>query len=100
MAQDKQKPDAAGTSGKVQGEGDYEAARRYEEKLRDHVQHHDMERDAREAEPKSEGEEREMEQAEELGKQRAKEEDRLLKKPEGAGASSGPGGQRGDKSSR
>ncbi len=81
----------------IQGEGDYDAARRYDEKLRDHVEHHDMEREARDAEPKSEGEEREMERAEELGKQRAKEEDPLLKNPQGAGTKGGP---RGDKSSR
>lgn len=87
MTQDKQKPGSneAGTDkgSQVQGEGNYEAARRYEDKLRDHVQHHDVEREARDAEPKSEGEEREMEQAEELGKQRAKEEDALLNHPEG-----------------
>jgi len=70
MAQDKQKPasqgsgsEGSGTKGseakgsqandKVQGEGDYEAARRYEEKMRDHVQHHDIEREARDAEPTS-----------------------------------------------
>jgi len=100
MAQDKQKPasqgsgsEGSGTKGseakgsqandKVQGEGDYEAARRYEEKMRDHVQHHDIEREARDAEPTSQGEEREMEKAEETGKRRAKEEDALLKHPEG-----------------
>ncbi len=97
MSQDKQKPAAKGTTGKVQGEGDYDAARRYDEKLRDHVEHHDMEREAREAEPKSEGEKREMERAEELGKERAKEEDPLLKNPKGAGSAGAP---RGDKSSR
>jgi hypothetical protein len=83
MAQDKSKPGSkdAGQD-QVQGEGNYEAARRYEDKLRDHVQHHDVEREARDAEPKSEGEEREMEQAEEIGKRRAKEEDSLLDNPE------------------
>lgn len=80
MAQDKQKP---GSQGKVQGEGDYDAARRYDEKLRDHVKNHDVEREARDAEPRSEGEEREMEQAEEDGMRRAKEEDSLLEHPEG-----------------
>jgi hypothetical protein len=80
MTQDRQKP---GSKGKVQGEGDYDAARRYDEKLRDHVKHHDVEREARDSEPTSQGEEREMEQAEESGKRRAKEEDRLLEHPEG-----------------
>jgi hypothetical protein len=80
MAQDRQNP---GSKDKVQGEGDYDAARRYEEKLRDHVKHHDVEREARDSEPTSQGEEREMEQAEEAGKRRAKEEDTLLEHPEG-----------------
>ena len=73
---------ADGAHDKVQGEGDYEAARRYEEKMRDHVQHHDIEREARDAEPASQGEEREMERAEEIGKRRAKGEDALLEHPE------------------
>lgn len=80
MKQDKHNPAA---KDKVQGEGDYEAARRYDEKLRDHVENHDIEREARDAEPKSQGEEREMEQAEQAGKRRAKEEDPLLDNPEG-----------------
>ncbi|MGZ8273821.1 MAG: hypothetical protein ACXW2G_05955 [Burkholderiaceae bacterium] len=94
MAQDKQNPGAGGkgTAGKVQGEGDYDAARRYGEKLRDHVQHHDVEKEARDAEPSSEGEEREMEQAEEQGKRRAKEEDPLLKHPENVEADTGKSG--------
>lgn len=81
MGQDKQKPQGTGTQGKVQGEGDYDAAHRYEEKLRDHVEHHDIDKEARDAEPRSDGEKREMEQAEELGKRRAKEEDPLLENP-------------------
>ena len=82
MAQDKHNPSSRD---KVQGEGDYEAARRYDEKLRDHVKNHDVEQEARDAEPKSQGEEREMEQAEEAGKRRAKEEDPLLEHPQGIG---------------
>lgn len=93
MSQDKQKP---GSKDKVQGEGNYDAARRYEEKLRDHVQHHDVEKEARDAEPTSQGEEREMEQAEELGKRRAKEEDALLEHPEDVETETGkPGGDQG-----
>lgn len=95
MAQDKQKP-AQGkgtpgkeTTGKVQGEGDYDAARRYEEKLRDHVQHHDVDKEARDAAPTSPGEQREMERAEEQGKRRAKEEDALLDHPDGIEADTG-----------
>ena len=106
MAQDKQDPRTAGkeaagseavskqtegkaTASKVQGEGDYDAARRYEEKLRDHVEHHDVEKEARDAAPSSQGEEREMEQAEEQGKRRAKEEDALLEHPENIEAGTG-----------
>ena len=96
MAQDTQKPGPQGTGSKdrVQGEGDYEAARRYDEKMRDHVQHHDIEREARDAEPTSQGEQRELEEAEEVGKRRAKEEDPLLEHPEGIDA------ERGGKSTR
>ena len=120
MAQDKQTPRTAGkvtagkntesnnaeskdtvskgTAGKVQGEGDYDAARRYEEKLRDHVEHHDVEKEARDAKPTSQGEERELEQAEEQGKRRAKEEDALLEHPENIVADTGkPGGGTGRK---
>ena len=111
MAQDQQKPGTAGKAtagegtagkgpaGKVQGEGDYDAARRYEEKLRDHVQHHDVEKEARDAAPASEGEERDMEQAEEQGKRRAKEEDALLDRPEDVGSNPGKpeGGRSGGK---
>jgi len=101
MAQDKQNPGSRGkgtagkgtagegTAPKVQGEGDYDAARRYEEKLRDHVQHHDVEKEARDAEPANQGEKREMERAEEQGKRRAKEEDTLLEHPENIEAGTG-----------
>lgn len=95
MAQDKSKPGSKGAGqDQVQGEGDYDAARRYEDKLRDHVQHHDVEREAREAEPKSEGEQREMERAEQTGKRRAKEEDPLLDNPEGIDREQGAGKQK------
>lgn len=96
MAQEKQNPGSQGKDGKVQGEGDYDAARRYEENLREHVQHHDIEQEARDAEPTSQGEERAMEQAEEKGKQRAKEEDTLLRHPENVQADTGkPKGSQG-----
>jgi hypothetical protein len=95
MAQDKQNPDnkqGPGSADKVQGEGDYDAARRYDEKMRDHVKNHDIEQEARDAEPKSQGEEREMERAEEAGKSRAKEEDALLERPEEIGKGGGKKG--------
>jgi hypothetical protein len=61
-----QKPD------KEHGEGNYKATRQYNEGLKEHVEHHDIERDAREAAPKSEQEAREMEEAERAGRERAK----------------------------
>ena len=90
MAQDKQKPDSKDPA--MQGEGNYDAARRYDEKLREHVQQHDVEREAREAKPDDAAQEREMERAEQTGKRRAKEEDRLLDNPEGIPAEDGQAG--------
>ena len=58
---------------KVQGEGDYESARRFNEKSRKFVKTHDVGKLGREAEPDSDEEENEMEDAEEEGKSRAKE---------------------------
>jgi hypothetical protein len=86
MAQNRKKP---GADSPMQGEGNYDAARRYDEKLRDHVQNHDVEREARDAEPSSRGEERELERAEDAGRQRAKEEDRLLDRPDDIGRPAG-----------
>jgi hypothetical protein len=94
-ANDKAEATVRGTTGsKVQGEGDYEAARRYDEKTREHVKSHDIEQEARDAEPANRGEERDMERAEEIGKQRAKEEDPLLEHPENIGGAgeAGKGG--------
>jgi hypothetical protein len=61
-----------GGEGKEYGEGNYKATRQYNEGLKDHVEHHDIEKDAREAAPKSAAEEREMEEAERIGRSRAK----------------------------
>ena len=57
---------------KIQGEGDYESARRYRNDVEDYVKSADIERAAREAEPDSPEEARELEQAEEIGKSHAK----------------------------
>lgn len=85
-----------GSQGKVQGEGDYEAGRRYDEKSREFVKNNDVDQAARDAEPASQAEQREMEQAEEQGKSRAKEEDRLLDRPGkvDSGKSGGSGSER------
>jgi hypothetical protein len=56
----------------VQGEGDYEAARRYRKDVKDFVDKGDIEQAAHEAAPKSPDEQREMDQAERIGKSRSK----------------------------
>jgi hypothetical protein len=58
------------------GEGNYKATRQYNEGVKDHVEHHDIEKEARDAAPRSAEEEREMEEAERIGKSRAKGADR------------------------
>jgi hypothetical protein len=78
----KQPPDAAPQGGQQQqqqsgegqqyGEGNYKATRDYNRGLKDHVEHHDVEKEARDAAPKSEEEAREMEQAERDARGRAK----------------------------
>ena len=61
-----------GGEGQQYGEGNYKATRQYNEGLKEHVEHHDIEKDARDAAPKSAAEDREMEEAERIGKSRAK----------------------------
>jgi len=70
------------TKDDVQGEGDYKAARRYNEATREYVKGEDVAEAARDAEPQSAGEEQQMERAEQAGRQRAKDEDPLLDRPE------------------
>ena len=66
----------------VQGEGNYDAAREFDDAERRFVESGKLEEGIRNARPKSETERREMEAAEERAKRRAKEEDpALLKKP-------------------
>jgi hypothetical protein len=60
--------------GKEYGEGNYKATRQYNEGLKDHVEHHDIEREARDAAPKNASEEQEMEEAERIGRSRARGE--------------------------
>ncbi len=57
---------------KVQGEGDYEAARRHRGKLKSFIATHDVEKVARAAAPKSSAEARSMEKAEASGKARSR----------------------------
>jgi len=57
----------------VEGEGSYTATHRYNEGLQEHIQNHDVEREAEEAREALEGDERqELEQAEARGKLPAK----------------------------
>ena len=57
---------------KVQGEGDYRSARRYRRDVEEFVARSDVEQLARDAEPKSDAEHREMIEAERKGRARAK----------------------------
>ncbi len=66
----------------VQGEGDYKAARRYNDATREFVEEENVAEAARDAEPQSVGEEQQLEHAEQAGRDRAKDEDPLLDHPE------------------
>jgi hypothetical protein len=68
-----QQQQQAGT-GQQYGEGNYKATRDYNAGLKEHVEHHDIEREARDAEPRSEEEARELEAAECEGRSRSKGE--------------------------
>ncbi|HKY90569.1 MAG TPA: hypothetical protein VJM11_05985 [Nevskiaceae bacterium] len=70
-------------SGKVQGEGDYESAKRYDDETREFVEKGKVEPAARAAKPKSEAEAKEMERAEDRGRARSHGEDPALSKGTG-----------------
>ena len=61
--------------GPVQGEGDYEAARRYREEVKEYLKHSNVDELARAAMPESAKQERELALAEEQGKTRSKGDD-------------------------
>jgi hypothetical protein len=63
---------------KIQGEGDYEAARRHRRKLNEFLENNDVEKAALRAAPESAREAQAMEEAEEEGKERSKGEDPAL----------------------
>jgi hypothetical protein len=70
------KPDTPSKSdSKVQGEGDYEAARRYDEAARGFAQSGKVEPAARKAAPRDAQEAKDIEKAEDIGKSRSKGED-------------------------
>jgi hypothetical protein len=71
-------PSPAGTD-RVQGEGDYDAARRYDKAAREFAESGKVEEAARDARPTSPQEAEELARAEREGKSHAKGEDPLLK---------------------
>jgi len=56
----------------VQGEGDYDAARRYRKEVKDYVDSADIDKAAHDAAPKSPDEQREMDEAEREGRSHSK----------------------------
>ncbi|APV50658.1 hypothetical protein BWI17_13750 [Betaproteobacteria bacterium GR16-43] len=62
------------------GEGSYAGTRQYNEGVKDHVQHHDIEKEARDAEPRTAAEAQEMKDAEREGASRSKGEDPSVRK--------------------
>ena len=62
----------------VQGEGDYEAGRRYDKAAREFAESGKVEPAARDAAPGSTEEAQEMQQAEEIGKSHSKGEGKLV----------------------
>jgi hypothetical protein len=65
---------------KVQGEGDYEATRRYRKRTEEFLQNNDVEKAAVRAAPRSRAEAGELKAAEAAGKKRAKGEDPALRR--------------------
>jgi hypothetical protein len=70
------------TKQKIQGEGDYEANRRYQKRTEEFVENHDVDEIAEQAAPDTPAEAGELRAAEEAGKRRAKEEDPALQRRE------------------
>jgi hypothetical protein len=65
---------------KVQGEGDYEATRRYRKRTEKYLENNDVEKAASAAAPASGREAQDMKAAEAAGKRRAKGEDPALRR--------------------
>ena len=59
---------------KQHGEGNYEATRQYNEGLKKHMNQHDIEQEALDAAPKSAAEEKEMAEAERIGRSKSRGE--------------------------
>jgi hypothetical protein len=67
-------------SAKVQGEGDYEAARRFRKRTADYLKNNDVEKAAVRAAPRSRADAEDMAAAEAAGKKRAKAEDPAIRR--------------------
>ena len=65
---------------RVQGEGDYEATRRYRKRTNEYLANNDVEKAAVRARPRSRAEAEEMEAAEAAGRKRAKGEDPAIRR--------------------
>lgn len=65
---------------KVEGEGSYTGSKDYNERTKKFVDSGKVEQAAKDAKPRSEQEAHEMQKAERMGKERAKEEDPALRK--------------------
>jgi hypothetical protein len=66
------KAKSAGSGSKVQGEGDYEAARRYRRRVKTYLENNDVKEAARRAKPRSRAEAHSLLAAESAAKRRAK----------------------------
>jgi hypothetical protein len=63
---------AASGEGQQYGEGNYAATKQYNEGLKKHLETSDIEQEARDAAPRSDSEEKAMEQAERTGRSKAR----------------------------
>ena len=87
---DKQQQQQSGT-GQQYGEGSYSGTRQYNEGVKEHMQHHDIEREARDAEPRTAAEEKDMREAERVGRSKSRGEGAT---PDGNAADEGAEGER------
>lgn len=72
MNSDPTLPNSTDPSGDLQGEGNYDAARRHRESAEGFVKKHDVEQAARDAQPQSAEEAQQLEDAESEGRSHAK----------------------------
>ena len=63
-----------GGEGQQYGEGSYSGTRQYNEGVKEHMKHHDIEKEARDAAPRTAAEEKEMEAAERFARGKSRGE--------------------------